>query len=87
MLTFTIASKLKCYKYEMLIALNTIFFLILGELEANKSNIESLRTNLKQENQFINFGVTPTFQSFVAKKLDEMLEKYVSNINTLNVIL
>ncbi|XP_025154238.1 uncharacterized protein LOC105182323 isoform X2 [Harpegnathos saltator] len=44
------------------------------ELKINKSNKKSLRTNLKEKNQFINFGVTTTFQNFVAKKLDEMLE-------------
>lgn len=51
--------------------------MILEEQGINKSNTESLRTSLKQEDQFTNFGVTTTFQNFVAKKLDEMLEKYV----------
>ncbi|XP_032680558.1 uncharacterized protein LOC116848509 isoform X2 [Odontomachus brunneus] len=41
----------------------------------NKS--KSLRTNLKQEDQFANFNVTTTFQNFVAKKLDEMLDKVI----------
>ncbi|XP_019696258.1 uncharacterized protein LOC105182323 isoform X1 [Harpegnathos saltator] len=47
------------------------------ELKINKSNKKSLRTNLKEKNQFINFGVTTTFQNFVAKKLDEMLERII----------
>ncbi|KYM98371.1 hypothetical protein ALC62_10894 [Cyphomyrmex costatus] len=37
----------------------------------------SLRLNSKQEDNFTNFGVTATFQSFIAKKLDEILERSI----------
>lgn len=37
----------------------------------------SLRKKLEFQDTFSNFGVTPTFQNYVAKKLDEILEKYV----------
>lgn len=31
----------------------------------------------EKQNEFSNFGVTPTFQNYVAKKLNEILEKYI----------
>ncbi|CAK9811384.1 hypothetical protein ANTPLA_LOCUS7006 [Anthophora plagiata] len=37
----------------------------------------SLRPNLEQANQFTTFGVKPTFQSYVAKKLDVIIEKSI----------
>ncbi|XP_025995834.1 uncharacterized protein LOC105193021 [Solenopsis invicta] len=36
---------------------------------------KNLKTNLRQEDKFMNFGVTPTFQSYIAKKLSEILER------------
>lgn len=54
------------------------FYFFLGNsIEINSTNPISLRKKLEHEDTFSNFGVTPTFQNYVAKKLDEMLEKYV----------
>lgn len=39
----------------------------------------SLRKDLEEKKTFSNFGVSPTFQNYVAKKLDEIIEKYVIN--------
>ncbi|KZC07725.1 PREDICTED: uncharacterized protein LOC107185931 [Dufourea novaeangliae] len=38
---------------------------------------KSLRQDLKQKECFDNFGVSPSFQNYVAKKLDEIIEKSV----------
>ncbi|XP_078036998.1 uncharacterized protein LOC144470064 [Augochlora pura] len=38
---------------------------------------KSLRHDLNKEERFENFGVTPTFQKYVAKKLDEIIEKSI----------
>lgn len=43
----------------------------------NSSNPVSLRKSLEQQDTFYNFGVTPTFQSFVAKKLEGIIEKSI----------
>ncbi|XP_012218099.1 uncharacterized protein [Linepithema humile] len=43
------------------------------ELEINKSNKKSLRISLK-EDKFTNLGITTSFQNFIAKKLDKILE-------------
>nr|XP_003706531.1 PREDICTED: uncharacterized protein LOC100878352 [Megachile rotundata] len=48
-----------------------------SDQEQNKTSSKSLRENLSQKNEFSNFGVTPTFQNYVAKKLNEILEKSV----------
>ncbi|KAG6800075.1 protein CUSTOS [Apis mellifera caucasica] len=47
-----------------------------NSIEINTNPI-SLRKKLEHEDTFSNFGVTPTFQNYVAKKLDEMLEKSI----------
>ncbi|XP_011644984.1 uncharacterized protein LOC105432071 isoform X2 [Pogonomyrmex barbatus] len=47
-----------------------------SEVKTNKFDEKSLRSS-KQEDQFTNFGFTATFQSFVAKKLDEILERNI----------
>ncbi|XP_077255149.1 uncharacterized protein LOC143893529 isoform X2 [Temnothorax americanus] len=44
-------------------------------VQTNKLGENSL--SLKQEDRFTNFGVTATFQSFIAKKLDEILERTI----------
>lgn len=44
-------------------------------MKTSKLDKHSLKISLKQEDKFTNFGVTPTFQSFIAKKLDEILER------------
>ncbi|KYN40906.1 hypothetical protein ALC56_04797 [Trachymyrmex septentrionalis] len=36
-----------------------------------------LKISSKQTDEFTNFGVTATFQSFIAKKLDEILERTI----------
>ncbi|XP_050452912.1 uncharacterized protein LOC126852292 [Cataglyphis hispanica] len=46
-----------------------------SNLETNKSNEKSFGINSKDK--FTNFGVTDTFQNFIAKKLDEILEKTI----------
>ncbi|XP_076644753.1 uncharacterized protein LOC143354489 [Halictus rubicundus] len=38
---------------------------------------KSLRPDLEQKEKFENFGVTPSFQKYVAKKLDEIIEKSI----------
>ncbi|KAK9305812.1 hypothetical protein QLX08_003318 [Tetragonisca angustula] len=43
----------------------------------NVRNLVSLRKDLEEKKTFSNFGVSPTFQSFVAKKLDEIIEKSI----------
>lgn len=53
------------------------FYFFLGNSIEINTNPISLRKKLEHEDTFSNFGVTPTFQNYVAKKLDEMLEKYV----------
>ena len=57
-------------------------FSILDDLTENTNvrNLVSLRKDLEEKKTFSNFGVSPTFQSFVAKKLDEIIEKYVINL-------
>lgn len=57
------------WKYYLL-----IIFVILKDLKTNKSHGRSLRISSRQD-QFTNFGVTDTFQNFIAKKLDQILEK------------
>ncbi|XP_012540534.1 uncharacterized protein LOC105839060 isoform X2 [Monomorium pharaonis] len=47
----------------------------INELVKNKS----LRTSLRQEDKFTNFGVTSTFQSYIAKKLGEVLEQKIES--------
>ncbi|XP_071571555.1 uncharacterized protein [Temnothorax nylanderi] len=44
-------------------------------VQTNKLGENSLSS--KQEDRFTNFGVTATFQSFIAKKLDEILERTI----------
>ncbi|KAL0126856.1 hypothetical protein PUN28_005310 [Cardiocondyla obscurior] len=44
------------------------------KVQNNNLDKTSLRIISKQD-KFTNFGVTPTFQSFIAKKLDEILER------------
>ncbi|XP_011253300.1 uncharacterized protein LOC105249487 isoform X3 [Camponotus floridanus] len=51
------------------------------DLETNKSHGKSFRISSKQD-QFTNFGVTDTFQNFIAKKLDEILEKTIKLKNS-----
>ncbi|XP_076294179.1 uncharacterized protein LOC143215706 [Lasioglossum baleicum] len=38
---------------------------------------KSLRPDLEEKERFENFGVTATFQKYVAKKLDEIIEKSI----------
>jgi len=45
--------------------------------QTNKLRTNSSKISSKQEDRFINFGVTATFQSFIAKKLDEILEQII----------
>ncbi|XP_025267087.1 uncharacterized protein LOC105249487 isoform X2 [Camponotus floridanus] len=52
-----------------------------SNLETNKSHGKSFRISSKQD-QFTNFGVTDTFQNFIAKKLDEILEKTIKLKNS-----
>lgn len=47
-----------------------------SKLETNNSNGKSLRISSTQD-KFTNFGVTDTFQNFIAKKLDEILERTI----------
>ncbi|XP_076249699.1 uncharacterized protein LOC143188998 [Calliopsis andreniformis] len=43
----------------------------------NSKNIKSLRRNLEQQNKFENFGVSPSYQNYVAQKLNEIIEKSI----------
>ncbi|XP_076625344.1 uncharacterized protein LOC143343883 [Colletes latitarsis] len=43
----------------------------------NSTNIKSLRKDLDQEDHFENFGASPSFQNYVARKLDEAIEKSI----------
>lgn len=43
----------------------------------NNINPKSLRKDLEKKDNFCNFGVTLTFKAFVAKKLDDLLERTV----------
>ncbi|XP_043250599.1 protein CUSTOS-like [Colletes gigas] len=43
----------------------------------NSTSIKSLRKNLDQEDHFENFGASPSFQNYVARKLDEVIEKSI----------
>ncbi|XP_076382027.1 uncharacterized protein LOC117224156 [Megalopta genalis] len=43
---------------------------------------KSLRRDLEQTERFKNFGVTPSFQEYVARKLDEMIEKSIEFVDT-----
>ncbi|XP_070153635.1 uncharacterized protein [Polyergus mexicanus] len=52
-----------------------------SSLETNESNGKSFGINLKQD-KFTNFGVTDTFQCFIAKKLDEILERTIKLKNS-----
>lgn len=62
----------------MAIFLLFFFFFLGNSIEINSIiNPISLRKKLEHEDTFSNFGVTPTFQNYVAKKLDEIIEKYV----------
>ncbi|XP_011332592.1 uncharacterized protein LOC105276562 isoform X2 [Ooceraea biroi] len=45
-----------------------------SKLETNQPHGKSLRVNSEQEDTFMNFGISATFQNFVAKKLDKLLE-------------
>ncbi|KYQ53768.1 hypothetical protein ALC60_07251 [Trachymyrmex zeteki] len=50
------------------------------ESEAKTNKLDknySLKISSKQGDEFTNFGVTATFQSFIAKKLDEILERTI----------
>ncbi|XP_033358993.1 uncharacterized protein LOC117238294 [Bombus vosnesenskii] len=53
----------------------------------NVKNPVSLRKDLEEKKTFSNFGVSPTFQNYVAKKLDEIIEKSIKvkkkNINSI----
>lgn len=61
-------------------ATNFSFFFLDDSLENNNvKNPVSLRKDLEEKKTFPNFGVSPTFQNYVAKKLDEIIEKYVIN--------
>lgn len=61
-------------------ATNFSFFFLVDSLENNNvKNPVSLRKDLEEKKTFSNFGVSPTFQNYVAKKLDEIIEKYVIN--------
>ena len=43
----------------------------------NLTNLKSLRKGVEQKDSFENFGVSPSFQNYVAKKLDEIIEKSI----------
>ncbi|XP_053986321.1 uncharacterized protein LOC128880347 [Hylaeus volcanicus] len=43
----------------------------------DSTTLKSLRQNLERKDQFENFGVSPSFQNYVAKKLDEAIEKSI----------
>lgn len=61
-------------------ATNFSFFFLDDSLENNNvKNPVSLRKDLEEKKAFSNFGVSSTFQNYVAKKLDEIIEKYVIN--------
>ncbi|XP_011877032.1 PREDICTED: uncharacterized protein LOC105567086 [Vollenhovia emeryi] len=45
--------------------------------QIDKLNKNSRRTSSKQEDKFTNFGVTAACQSFIAKKLDEILDRTI----------
>ncbi|XP_034192531.2 uncharacterized protein LOC117609889 [Osmia lignaria lignaria] len=48
----------------------------------SKHPAKSLRKNVEEkQNEFSNFGVTPTFQNYVAKKLNEILQNSVDDNN------
>ena len=44
----------------------------------NLTNLKSLRKGVEQKDSFENFGVSPSFQNYVAKKLDEIIEKSIT---------
>ncbi|XP_018375389.1 PREDICTED: uncharacterized protein LOC108769088 [Trachymyrmex cornetzi] len=51
---------------------------VLKEAKTNKlEGSYFLKISSKQTDEFTNFGVTATFQSFIAKKLDEILERTI----------
>lgn len=43
----------------------------------NTTNLKSLRQNSEQSEKFENFGVSTSFQNYVAKKLDELLNRNI----------
>ncbi|KAK2579231.1 hypothetical protein KPH14_008200 [Odynerus spinipes] len=43
----------------------------------NNTNTISLRKKVQEEDNFYNFGVTTTFKTYVAKKLDTLLERTI----------
>jgi len=54
------------------------YCLIIVLKEAKTDKLEGsyfLKISSKQADEFTNFGVTATFQNFIAKKLDEILER------------
>jgi hypothetical protein len=51
-----------------------LLFTVSKETVTNKPD-KNLKTHSRQEDKFLNFGVTPTFRSYIAKKLSEILER------------
>lgn len=52
----------------------------------NLTNLKSLRKGVEQKDSFENFGVSPSFQNYVAKKLDEIIEKCLLQDNIYGII-
>lgn len=45
--------------------------------KCSSSNTKSLRQKVQEDDNFYNFGVTATFKTYVAKKLDTLLERTI----------